>query len=486
MIIKSIPVRSCWIFFIFLATFAYFFPRWADWNANSRFDLVLAVVDQGTLAIDSYYQNTGDYAFYKGHYYSDKAPGTAFLGIPVYRVFKTFFGQLLTERVTPLLAKNAAFAMTMNPAGEGFTENKIYFFASLTFVTFFAVAIPSAFLGLLFYQLLTRFSKNEVYKIGLAVGFSFATPVFAYANLFLGHMIAAFCLFVSFYLLFGWTGKGVFRLIAVGFLLTYSLITEYPTVLIVVALGLYALYKVPDWFQRGWIALGGIPPLVLAIVYNWTIFGTPLPVGYEYSALWQDVHRIGFLSLTWPSVEALWGISFSSYRGLFFISPFLLMAIPGFYFFWQKKEYQPEFWVCAWSVASFFLFNGSSAMWSGGFAVGPRYLVPILPFLAFPIIFLLEYGQNNWFRVLTGILIVVSLALVWVETIGGQGYPQIELNPLMDYSLPRILAGDIARNLGMVVGLRGLYSLIPLMFLGILLLVLVIKGPGADSRGSTI
>ena len=43
-----------------------------------RFDLSAAIVDQGTLSIDAYASNTGDYALFNGRRYSDKAPGLSF------------------------------------------------------------------------------------------------------------------------------------------------------------------------------------------------------------------------------------------------------------------------------------------------------------------------------------------------------------------------------------------------------------------------
>ena len=72
------------LFVILLFSFVYFLPRWADWGTNSRLNLTLAIVEQGTLSIDDYYQNTGDYAHFEGHYYLDKAPGPSFLAVPVY------------------------------------------------------------------------------------------------------------------------------------------------------------------------------------------------------------------------------------------------------------------------------------------------------------------------------------------------------------------------------------------------------------------
>ena len=38
-------------------------------------------------------------------------------------------------------------------------------------------------------------------------------------------------------------------------------------------------------------------------------------------------------------------------------------------------------------VAYFFFYNSSSIMWWGGFTIGPRYLIPMLPFMVLPIIF---------------------------------------------------------------------------------------------------
>ena len=75
------------LFLVLLICYTYTPPRWADWNQNSRFDLVVAIVDHGTLSIDCCVANTGDYALFEGHTYSDKAPGLALLGVPTYWLF---------------------------------------------------------------------------------------------------------------------------------------------------------------------------------------------------------------------------------------------------------------------------------------------------------------------------------------------------------------------------------------------------------------
>jgi len=456
-----------------LACYAYFFPRWADWNQNSRLDLVMAIVDKGTLSIDDYYENTGDYAIFEGHYYSTKAPGSAFLGVPVYWVFKQLVNSPVVKQALKLLGSSRAVAGTLREGGTGLLPDKLYVALALYAITLFIVSVPSALLGVGLYRFTGYYSSSRVHRIWVTLTYGLATSAFPYAGSYLGHQIVATLLFFSFYLIFlvGREVIGPRVLLLIGFLMSYAVITEYPVALIAGAIFLYALYRLP---RKTWGALliaGGILPIVMWMVYNYLIFRTPIGFGYLYAPLYTDKNNVGFFSLTYPRLEPLWGITFGSYRGLFFLSPVLLLAIPGFYYFGRVGERRPEFFVCLWATISFFLLISSSVMWQGGFAVGPRYLVPMLPFMAFPLIFFAEAcGRQWWAKVLMGGLTIWSVLFVWAETIGGQSFPDWTLNPLFNYSLPRLMQGDIARNLGTIGGLPGWYSLVPLVVLLSLLL----------------
>lgn len=501
---RTLNLRCTILFVLLLSTFLYFFPRWADWNQNSRLDLVFAVVDQGTLAIDAYYHNTGDYAYFNGHYYSDKAPGTAFLGIPVYGVFKHTIGPAVAQLLEDRLTRNSALADTLNRSGTGSLSDKVYAMLALTVISLFVVALPSACLGVLLYRLGTQITTPSRALL-VTLAYALATPAFAYSNNLYGHQVVAFFLFAAFYILLNLRhGQSRRRrrlwLTLVGAFLGWALITEYPAALIVAGLGLYAL-RIPTFqhanapllqysnlptFQRRlvdvlnhslWFALGAAPPLLLAAAYHVAIFGTPLPVAYQYSVLWQQTHQIGLVSLSMPTLEALWGITFSAYRGLFFFSPILLLSIPGLYYFWRAREWRAEFWVVLWSVASFLIFNASSAMWSGGFAVGPRYLVPALPFLTMPLLFLFNAARSRWVTWPAMLAALISFTLIWIASLGGQMFPQYQPNPLFQYSIPRWVAGDLARNMGMLIGLRGMSSLVPLsLFMWVSIAALVWLG----------
>lgn len=460
---KGLRGTQWFVFVLLLLCYTYFLPRWADWNVNSRMDLILAVVDQNTLAIDSYYENTGDYAKYQDHYYSDKAPGTSFLGIPVYLVFKLLGGRALTDALSTRLT-NSAFAATLNTNGRGMIAESLYFFAALAFVTFFTSALPAALLGVLLYRLLSEWAASTRYALWITLAYGLATPAFAYANNLYGHQLSAFLLFSAFYLAYR-AAQGVrplFYAMLTGLLLGIALVTEYPTALIVAAIGLYAIYK---WRNAKMILLAceaGLPPLLLMAAYNFAIFQTPLPVGYLYSPLYADLHHTGLISLTYPKFDVMLQLVFGAERGLFLLSPFLMLAVPGLIWFARERPLRAEFFVTLWAVTSFWLFNSSSAMWQGGFGVGPRYIVPMLPFFVLPIVFVLNHARAPWARVSIGLLLAISFLLMWIVTLSGQQFPQYQAFPLVEYSLPHLAAGDLTRNLGMLFNLRGFLSLLPL------------------------
>jgi len=458
-----------WLLFaVLLVCYAYFFPRWADWNQNSRLNLVMAIVEQGTLRIDDYYEGhtaTGDYAEYEGHIYSTKAPGTAFLGVPVYWAFQRVVGGEAARWLLGLLRGNEAVGTTLTEGGSGLLPEKVHAALALYLVTLFAVSIPSAILGGVLYLFLGRFVPSPIPRVWAVLVYGLATSAFPYSGSFYGHQIVAALLFVAFYVSFliGRGRLGAISTLAVGVLLGYAVITEYPAALIAGAVFLYLFARLRQKRWIGLAALGGLLPVLLWMAYNQAIFHRPIAFGYEHAPLWEDVNTAGFFSLVYPQPEAMWGITFGSFRGLFFLSPVLLLAGPGFYLLARRRAWRPEFLVCLWAVLSFFLFNSSSVMWQGGYAVGPRYMVPMLPFLTLPLaLFARWLGRQRWAWALIAALTLWSLGAVWAETLGGQQFPDYTPNPLFRYSWPRLLEGDVARNLGTVAGLSGWASLVPL------------------------
>ncbi|RME97166.1 MAG: hypothetical protein D6768_20330 [Chloroflexi bacterium] len=463
------------IFLLLLVCYAYTFPRWADPNQNSRLNMVVAVVEDGTFQIDKYVQNTVDYAKVGEHYYSDKAPGAAFLAMPFYAGLKLFLDLPVLDSFTERLAHHQAFQSTLRSEGSGVLAQKVRFALAQVALTFVVAAVPSALLGVLLFNLLGQFTQAAAPRIAVTLGYGLLTPAFAYAGAFYGHQLSAALLFGAFALLF--TRKERLTapvLLLVGLLLGYSVVTEYPAALAVVILTVYALFLLAQrgrWRHIGWVMLTGGLVALGWMAYNTAIFGGPLELGYSYSELWQDQHHTGFMSLSFPQPATMWGITFGLFRGLFVLSPLLLLVFPGFVQWWRSGEQRAEWTVALLISVSIFLFNSSSVMWWGGFAIGPRYLLPALPFAATAMIFPFRaWGRKTGFRLLAAALAGWSLVATWGLTLAEQAFPNDNIfNPLLEYALPNWLAGNVARNAGTILGLRGVWSLLPLLALVILL-----------------
>jgi hypothetical protein len=483
------------LFFILLVCYGYFLPKWADWGANSRADLVYALGDKSTVIIDDYHQNTGDKACYpgpydletdtcNGHYYSDKSLGPSLVALPFYMVYKAIASLPPVQNFIQSGRGVGAMADTLNPDGQGVRPEAVNELMALTFISFFATSIPSAILGVVVFLMAARFARNDFYAFLVGLVYGLATIAFPYSNVLYQHQMAAFGAFVGFYLLYRviHEGANLRWLWLVGVLFGLTVITEYPVVVVLGIIFVWAVIKMPNRLALYRVVIGAIPLGLIFAAYNYAAFETPMPVGYEYSTLWQDVHDQGFLSLTAPNVQTFLGLTVSPFRGLFFLSPVLLLGFVGLWMMWDERRKERDVTVVlALVVAFFLLYNSSSVMWWGGNTVGPRYLAPMVPFLALPMIF----PFNHWLRkrltaFVVWVLIILSFLNVWIQTIGGQAFPPAFregggsiTNPLFEYSLPLFTQGNIARNYGIVVGLRGLLSLIPLLVAVVAIYVLM-------------
>ena len=476
--------RSLLLLALLLVCYAYVLPRWSDWSQNSRLDLVLALADDRSVSIDRYVVNTGDYALFKGHAYSDKAPGPAFLALPAYLALRPLIDSPWVQRHAQSLG-GASLASTLRADGSGLRDDKVRFALVQYLLTLLTVVVPAALLGLLLYHAALRLGVAPAPALLSTLVYALGSPAAAYAGNFYSHQIVAVLLFGAFFLAgdaqrvhAGWR-QGVLC----GLLLGWAVISEYPVALAAAIIGVYALVRRGGRWSL-WLMVGGAVPLALLAVYDRAAFGTPLPVGYNYSALWQNQHHTGFLSITFPSLEALWGLSFGAFRGLFVRSPWLLLALPGYALWWRARQSRAELWVTLLVPLSLYLFYSSSIMWWGGFAVGPRYLVPMLPFLALPAAVCCQHvWRVAWTRTVVIGAGALSCGLVWTEALASQLFPNDAIRQTWSgYVVPAWERGDIARNLGMAFGLRGALSLAPLAMVAVgLVLLMAFVSPAADT-----
>ena len=485
------------VFVILLTCYGYFQPS-LNWASSSRADVVYALVEQNTLSIDHYEKNTGDKAFFEGHYYTDKSIGPSLVGLPVYMALRTVAS---LPSVRKQLQKD-----TTIPLGDELINwpQGLYSKWALTLMTFFGSAIPSAFLGVLVFCFTNRFTTRPVYALILALAFGLCTIVFPFSWQLFQHQLSSFGLFGGFYYL--WTviyeNKSVKRLWLVGLLLSLAVISEYPVAVFAGLLFLWALLVMPNRNALFRVIIGGLPLIIVTMIYDVATFRSLIPLGYEYSIWGSIVNVQGFMGIGLPSLRVAGELLFGTFRGLFLISPFLIFVVPGLVMMWRQKPTQRSLVILISLIMLGFLAYGSGyIVWWGGASVGARLLIPMIPFMVVPIIFVL----NQWFnrttgRVVIGLLMVAGLLNTWAQSITAYGLPPdaphqlltvssanlieynrqtirlvgegITVNPLLDFALPALQKGAVVYNYGRLFGLKGLASLLPLVvILGLVLVV---------------
>lgn len=481
------------LFLLLCIAYAYFLPRVADWNGNSRFDLTLAIVEEQRFAIDSFYENTGDYARYGGHIYSDKAPGLSFLAVVPYAAYRWASASdalragldrsgigaaaALVLRETGARRKQTALARRLQVSEEreaagpprdgpwqGPAGWRLYFAGALYVCTLAVVALPCALACLALHHLLGGFDVGPRAALLTTLGYGLGTAAFPYATVFYGQALAAALLLLAWERLhaLGRGAAGQAWWLGVGALLGLAVLAELTAALPAFWLVLYGLGTAR---ARGLALLiaGALPLALMLGAYNAACFGSPFATGYRFLGRFPEISSYGVMGFGAPRLEALFGLTLSPFRGLFVYSPFLLLALPG----WPalRRRHAAAAWLCLIAFAAQLLLIAGWHDWQGGAALGPRNLLVALPFLLVPAAAALQASWPDPLRRGIGIaLVAVSCLVMGAATLSAGDFPPPSYaNPLRDYFLPRWIEGELTPNLGMLLGLRGAVSLIGLL-----------------------
>jgi hypothetical protein len=440
---------AAWLF----GVFCYFLPA-ATWSPVSRFDLTRAIVEQRTLRIDSFADNTGDRAFHDGHWYSDKAPLPALLALPAYQAFH------IMDR-----ARGKAPAYEVNgtperPAGR-LTVNRS-FQRGLYVCSLSTVAAAGVALGLILFELLRR-RTSMAHALWGSAATLLATSIFPYATGFYGHVMAGAFLAGAALLLDpldalddgerpSWG-----RAAAAGACVTAAVGCEYLAAVPALALALVLLVHQPRAAWARWVlgmALGALAPAVVIGAYHYACFGAPWRTGYSFitNARFAAGHASGFLGIRWPRLEALGGLSFGRFRGLFYVAPVSLLLLIGLLARVRQKDAVALAGALAFCLL--LLVNSSYYMWWGGAAAGPRHLVPVLGFLALGLPWIWERRWARW--ILYGLGAVSAVNMLVIAGVGLEAPERGDV--LIDFAYARFLQGRLsmiggASNLGVEFGL---------------------------------
>jgi hypothetical protein len=377
-------------------------------NPNRYFDLTHSLVNQHSITIDAYHENTIDKAFKDGHYYSVGLPGPSVAGIPAYLTFKVIYDLLPAG-----LLRSLAHVQSLKQGQGGFyQQDNTEFFLSTIWITWFTLSLLSAFAAVVLFKLFLCIGVTRGNALLATVAYAFGTPVFFYSTTFFGHGFSASIAILTLYLLVRFSHEDrPSALILLGFTAGLAVLMEYQSVIMAAGVGIYLLVR-SRYKPFSYYCLGGTIPLVLLLFYNTLAFGGPFHATYEFMVgPNQPKFAVGFHGFTLPKLDQAFGLTFSVERGLFIYSPILLLAFAGWAYGLRKKRS-----VFGFTLLSILIFLGlllwmaSFVDWYGGSSFGARYLVCALPFLAVGVALSLSFVP----KLISLPLVALSVATNWL------------------------------------------------------------------------
>jgi len=440
-----------------------YFYQGGGWNQNSHFDAVRAIVETASIEITPFAGNTGDVGYLHDKVYSNKGPGLALWLSPFYAVL-------------------SRLPMSADSEAEAFLQIDKLAHA----LSFAASGLPAVLLTVVMYRSFRRQGATIGESSGLALAFGTGSLIFPYSGVMMSHVLTACLLFAAWHLLSSAAVSGKTAL-AAGLMAAYAVVTDQ---LALPAAGILLGYTALRGQRVASLAYsaGAGAIAALYLVYNRSAFGSAFVTNQLLESRAFQTPGLVLGMLDTPELSRLFLLTFHPYRGLFYCCPVLLVPVLS----WQTPlQLRAANVVPLAVIAAFVLFNSSFNGWHGGWGVGPRYLIPMLPFL---FSFALR-GWRRFPRLCAGLAALSAFEMFSVaavqlmvpdltstssrEALNPVAYcishlfrEQLSLSTqsVLDYLPTNEPRGVWASfNLGELLGLQGLSSLVPL---GLLLALL--------------
>jgi hypothetical protein len=184
------------------------------------------------------------------------------------------------------------------------------------------------------------------------------------------------------------------------------------------------------------------------LLYNAVCFGGPFASGFLFhlDPRYATHYQSGWFGVQAPDPRALLGVTLLAKRGVAYLSPVLLLAVPGFLSAIRERRI-PELAALA-AALGIVLFASTTVDWESGWSVGSRYVVPSIPFVLVGVGGALARapaggGTELAFRALS----CVGIASIGLAALTFPHFPRDYSHPLWQLALPLLAQGHLTRNL---------------------------------------
>ena len=414
----------------------------AGFNQNAHYALVRALAD-GTPRIDETRGEVGelgtlDVHRYRGHWYSDKAPGLAFAALPAFLALE---------------------AVGVSTSGDTPTHDPTRMLWALGLL---ATVLPAVGLVALVAVVGDRLAPR--YGIAAAVTLGVATLLLPFSGLFFSHALSAFAAFAAFALLF-FERAGPPRpwlVAAAGVVAGVAVVVEYPNAIVAAVLTAYALARAGRLRRAAAYAGGVLLGLAPLGAYDLWAFGSVTRLSYAGGL--EEAPGGTVFGLDAPRPRVMLELLFSS-LGLVVWTPIVVAAAIGITVLYRRGR-RAEALVFGGLPLLFVAYNSGYFAAFGGLGP-PRYLVSALGFLAVPLA--LAYrslpATTLSLALVSALVVVSSTATYALASYDGDWFD-------------RLAGGDFPFTAARLVGVTGWYAMLP--FFAAVLVAVVLAAAAVD------
>jgi len=333
-------------------------------NPMARMAALRSLTDGGTLHIDPYKDWTIDWALSPtGHYYQNKAPGSVFLGIPVFA---------LTDLLERHTGSNLRDEEGRLPAPGYLTHIVLVLTVQL---------LPFSVLVLLIGRELAARGVTTAGQHFFALAALFGNTASMLMNSYFGHGLAAVLFLAAFlfWLQRRWTLSAV--------CLSWCVLTEYGALFVLPAFAVATVYRERHlrWVMP--VVLASLPAAALWGWYHTVAFGSPLSIASVYTNP-AEIYQVPQRHNLWgtftflPYPDYVLSLLFGRTRGILVTQPWVLVLIACVVFVRGHRELLAASLFTGLALAALVWMNGGFGGWHAGWTIGPRYLSLSFPALA--------------------------------------------------------------------------------------------------------